>query len=148
MLTLIRRSFVVETSLTQAWNHLAAIERWPTWAMHIKRIELKPAGQLTTESEGVIVLKNGIRSTFRMTEFHAPHRWKWAGPFLWLTVHYDHIFEAEGDSRTRLTWIVEAEGRGSSVVGRLLAMIYARNLKKAIPRLVAEMNALAPPPGG
>ncbi len=144
MLTLIRRTFTVEVSLTTAWDHLAAVERWPTWAMHIKRVELRPAGPLSVESEGVIVLKNGIRSTFRMTEFHPHRRWKWAGPFLWLTVHYDHVFEAEGDSRTRLTWIVEAEGLGSSVVGRLFAMIYARNLKKAIPRIVAEMNALPP----
>jgi len=35
---------------------------------------------------------------------------------------------------------VEGNGFGISVIGRLFAKVYARDLDKAIPALVAEMN--------
>jgi hypothetical protein len=41
---------------------------------------------------GAIQLTNGIRSTFRMEELVPRTSWKWAGPFLWILVHYDHRF--------------------------------------------------------
>ncbi len=77
-----------------------------------------------------------------MTEFHPPRNWKWAGGFLWLAIHYDHRFEEAGPRRTKLTWIVEASGFSVSLLGRLFAWIYGRNLARAIPLLVEEMNAL------
>ena len=76
-----------------------------------------------------------------MTEFNPPTNWKWAGPFLWLTVHYDHVFEQVTPQQTKLTWIVAGEGFGVGVLGRLFAKIYNGNLDRAIPALTAEMNA-------
>ncbi len=76
-----------------------------------------------------------------MVEFNPERNWKWVGTFLWLTVHYDHRFEALDDRRTRLTWVVAAEGLGVSVLGRVFAAIYNGNLSRAIPRLMAELNA-------
>ena len=81
-----------------------------------------------------------MKSAFRMTEFNPPRNWKWVGPFLWATVHYDHQFEALDAEHTRLIFIVEATGFGVSVLGRLFARIYRRNLEKAIPLLIAEME--------
>ena len=42
---------------------------------------------------------------------------------------------------TKLTWVIEARGFGKSVIGRLFAKIYTKNLDRAIPLLVEEMNA-------
>ena len=76
-----------------------------------------------------------------MTEFNAPGNWKWVGPFLWLTLTYDHRFEALDARNTRLIWVVQAQGFGAGILGRLFAQIYGRNLNIAILRLVAEINA-------
>jgi hypothetical protein len=76
-----------------------------------------------------------------MVEFNPPHNWKWVGPFLWLRIEYDHRFNAIDELRTRLTWIVRAGGVGVALFGRLFGMIYNRNLNRAVPSLVAEMNA-------
>jgi hypothetical protein len=141
MAVLIRREFTVNVPPAAAWRHLAQVERWPTWAKHIKRISVEPAGELTGESVGAIHLTNGAKSTFRMTEFNPFRNWKWTGPFLWLTVHYDHIFEPRDNGGTKLIWIVEAEGFGVSIFGKIFAAAYRRNLDAAILRLITEINA-------
>src|SRR5688572_18324334 len=126
MFTPIRQEFIVDVPPEDAWQHLARVTQWPRWAKHIKHVELVPAGELTAGSRGIIHLNNGIKSTFQMTEFNLYRNWKWVGPFLWLTVHYDHKFEPIG--------------LGASIFGRFFAAIYRRNLKKAIPNLVSEMS--------
>ena len=141
MVTLIQREFTVCIPLQRAWDHLARVEQWPSWAPHIKKIELHPPGELGPESTGVIHLTNGMKPAFRMTEFNPPRNWKWVGPFLWLTVIYDHRFEELDAEHTRLTWIVQATGFGAGILGRLFARIYRGNLERAIPLLIAEMNA-------
>jgi hypothetical protein len=140
MVPFLQREFTVGIPLQRAWDHLAHIEQWPSWAPHIKRIELLPPGDLGPESTGVIHLANGIESAFRMSEFNPPRNWKWVGPFLWLTVIYDHRFEVLDAEHTRLIWIVEAKGFGASILGRLFAKIYRGHLEKAVPLLIAEME--------
>lgn len=141
MVELLRREFDVAMPIDAAWKSLARVEKWPTWARHIKRIDMTPPGELGPASTGCIRLTNGIKSTFVMSEFNPPRNWKWAGPFLWLTVHYDHRFVVVSPERTRLTWIVEAEGFGVSALGRIFAKVYCRNLDVAIPNLIREMDA-------
>jgi Polyketide cyclase / dehydrase and lipid transport len=116
------------------------VESWPSWARHIKRVELTPPGPLTPQSEGRIYLSNGVRSTFRMEELHPGVSWKWAGPFLWLTIHYDHRFRSLGPGECELTFSLDGEGPGVRMFGRLFAALYARNLDRAIPRLVEELE--------
>ncbi len=140
MTTLLRREFEVNASIEAAWGHLARVRDWPSWAGHIERVDLDPPGDITANSTGVIHLKFGPASAFEMTEFNPQRNWKWVGRFLWLTVHYDHHFERLSEHRTRLTWIVACEGFGASIIGRLFALIYNRNLNKAIPDLIAEME--------
>jgi hypothetical protein len=139
--TLVHREFTVNSPLDSAWRHLASVERWPSWAKHIKRIEVTPAGAIGPASRGVIHLSIGAKSAFTVVEFNPPRNWKWVGPFLWLTVHYDHVFEELEPRKTKLTWIVEGEGAGASIAGRLFAKIYNRNLDRAIPLLIQEMHA-------
>lgn len=142
MTELIHREFIVETPIKAAWRHLSQVKQWPSWAKHIKRIQFAPEGELTPTSKGILLLTNGIKSEFRMTELNAPRNWKWVGNFLWLTVHYDHRFEALDERRTKLIWIVGAEGFGASIIGKLFAAIYNKNLDRAIPNLTNEMKAL------
>jgi hypothetical protein len=141
MVGLIRREFAVDLPLEKAWRHLADVEQWPSWAKHIRQVRVQPAGELGPQSAGVIHLSNGVKAAFTMTEFNPHRNWKWVGGFLWLTVHYDHVFEELNPQRTKLIWVVEGEGFGVSVFGKLFAKVYNKNLDRAIPALVEEMNA-------
>jgi Polyketide cyclase / dehydrase and lipid transport len=138
---LLSRQFAVDQPLAQAWQHLARAERWPTWAKHIRRVELQPPGEVGPDTTGRLTLSNGVPSTLTMVEFNLHRHWKWVGRFLWLKVYFDHRFEELNPTRTRLTWIVEAAGLGVSVFRRFLAKFYGPNLDRAIPLLVEEMKA-------
>jgi hypothetical protein len=141
VIELLVRAFDVDVPLDRAWDHLARVEKWTSWAKHIKRVSLEPPGLLTELSAGAFRLAGGARSTFRMEIYDPPRRWQWVGRFLTVRVHYDHRFEPVNDERTRLVWTVAAEGPGSASLGRLFGAIYARNLDKAIPNLQAELRA-------
>jgi hypothetical protein len=141
MITLLCREFTVELRLETAWQHLARVQQWPSWAKHIKQVELQPSGELGLESTGRLHLTNGLKPAWRVTEFNPYCNWKWVGGFLWLTVNYDHRFKELNATQTMLTWVVEAEGIGVSVLGKLFAKIHSKNLDRAIPLLVQEMNA-------
>lgn len=142
MICLLERQFEVAISLTEAWQFLADLEKWPRWARHIRRIEVSPAGGIGPHSSCSIYLRNGTRSTFRMQEFRPMQNWKWSGPFLWLTVHYDHRFDVVNANRTKMTWVVDAEGFGVGVFGRIFAVLYSKNLDKAIPALISAMDQM------
>ena len=75
-----------------------------------------------------------------MTEINPYHNWKWVGPFLWLTVHYDHRFESVSSNETRVRFVLDASGFSVGFFGRLFAMIYRRNLERAIPLLIQSME--------
>jgi uncharacterized membrane protein len=141
MITLLRREFTVDRPIEKVWRHLARVEQWPKWAKHIRQVEVHPPGELAPTSTGLIHLRNGFNPKFTMTEFNPYVNWKWVGGFLWLTVHYDHRFEERKRAQTKLTWVVEARGLGVSVFGRIFAKIYSKNLDRAIPLLIEQMNA-------
>lgn len=147
MMVLVRRELTVEMPLERAWEHLARVEQWPSWAKHIKQVKVEPPGPLGAQSTGVLHLRNGIKSAFKMTQFNPHRNWTWTGPILWLTVRYDHAFEEITPQRTKMTWIVEGEGFGVSVFGRLFAKVYNGQLDTAIPALIAEMNGAGTPIG-
>ncbi|MGI8981611.1 MAG: SRPBCC family protein [Pirellulaceae bacterium] len=141
MIELLRREFTVQLPVEKAWQHLARLEQWPSWAKHIRKIKVEPPGELIATSKGSLHLKNGMKPEFKVTEFNPHRNWKWVGSFLWATVHYDHHFEELNPAQTKLTWVVEAEGFGISVIGRIFAKIYSKDLDKAIPALIDEMNS-------
>jgi hypothetical protein len=138
---LLRREFTVELPVEEAWRHLARVEQWPSWAKHIKQVELQPAGEFGLESTGRMVLTNGLKPAWKVTEFEPYRNWKWVGGFLWLTVYYDHRFEALNPTQTKVTFVVEAKGFSRSVIGRLFGKIYSKTMDRAIAMLVQEMNA-------
>lgn len=120
---------------------MARVEEWPSWARHIKQVDVHPRGKLGLESRGRFLLINGLKPVFRMTEFNLYHSWKWVGDFLWLTIDYDHRFEELKPAQTKITFGLEGKGFGVSLLGRLFAKIYSKSLDRAIPLLVQEMNA-------
>ena len=65
MVTLIDREFTVNVSRERAWDYLARLDLWPTWAPHIKYIATHSQSELGPNSSGVIHLANGIKSTFQ-----------------------------------------------------------------------------------
>jgi len=139
---LINRTFVVDVPLETAWHHLARVEAWPSWAKHIKAVELTPPGEVVPQSQGVLHLHNGLTTCFQMQEFRPFDHWKWVGSLLWLTIFYDHIFVAVTSQQTQLTFLVEASGWGVPLFGRLFAAVYNQNLDTAIPYLIAEFKNL------
>ncbi|HSS19917.1 MAG TPA: SRPBCC family protein [Pyrinomonadaceae bacterium] len=140
MRRLLERRFVVRCSRENAWAYLANPEQWPSWARHIRRIDLKPAGPLGPSSTGLLWLTNGIRSRFEVEEFHPERSWKWVGSFLWLTVHYDHQFRRLGPEETEIAFVLDAEGFAVWQIGRMFAASYRRNLDRAIPALIRELE--------
>ncbi len=114
----IRREFVVDAPLERAWQHLARVEAWPSWAA-------------------------GLKARFAVTEFVPKSHWKWISNFLGATIHYDHRFEPINHDRTKMQFIIEANdlGFGKFLLLKLYAAMYGKNLDKAIPNLVAEINA-------
>ena len=140
LIRLLERRFIVRVPIDKAWVHLEQVEQWPSWARHIRRIDLSPPGHLGLDTEGAIKLTNGIRSTFRMVELNEGSNWRWVGPFLWFTVHYDHQFKRTGPEESEIGFVLHGEGFGAAVFGRLFATIYARNLDRAIPNLIKELE--------
>src|SRR5439155_11250602 len=145
MRVLVHREFEVDRPRSEVWGRLARPASWPSWARHIKSVDVEPSGLLTASSSGLVRLRNGVRSRFVVTTFADGERWLWAGKFLWLRVEYDHVLEAVTPDRTRVTFDVAAGGLGVGSIGRLFAWIYGGNLDKAIPNLVSEVEDAAKP---
>jgi hypothetical protein len=125
---------------SEVWDRLARPASWPSWAKHIKAVDVAPPGLLTASSAGLVRLRNGVRSRFAVSTFVDGERWLWTGKFLWLRIDYDHVLEAVAPDRTRVTFDVDVSGLGVGSVGRLFARIYGGNLDDAIPHLVAEIE--------
>jgi uncharacterized membrane protein len=70
---LLRREFAVGLPVEEAWRHLARVEQWPSWAKHIKQVEMQPPGELGLGSTGRMVLPNGLKPAWKVTEFN-PYR--------------------------------------------------------------------------
>jgi len=136
----LERTFDVDAPPDRVWAHLTDVARWPSWARHIRSARLEPRGPLGPSSRGEFVLSNGLRTTFAVTAFEPGRRWLWRGPFLGLRVDYDHVLDPLPLGRTRVGFTVDGEGFAVGVLGRLFAAVYARNLDRAIPRLVAELD--------
>ena len=142
----IRREFVVDAPLERAWQHLARVEAWPSWAKHIKGVTVEPPRELSPSTVAVFHLAFGFKARFAVTEFVPKTHWKWISNFFGITVHYDHRFEPINHDRTKMQFIIEARdlGFGGYLLGKLYGAIYSKNLDKAIPNLVAEINAGLP----
>lgn len=137
------KSFIVRAPLEVAWNHLARVEEWPSWAKHIRSVGQSPPGALSPHSRATLRLTNGVRTTFQMIEFDPPRHWKWAGIFLGSRVLYDHIFSENEPCRTTIRFTVVVAGGLGSLFSGIFGRIYRKNLESAVPLLVQEIEAAA-----
>ncbi len=110
------KSFVARAPLEVAWNHLAQIEAWPSWAKHIR---------------------------FRMIDFEPLRHWKWAGSFLGSQILYDHIFSEDTPNQTTIRFTVDTGGGPAVLIRGIFGWIYRRNLERAVPLLVQEIEGTA-----
>jgi hypothetical protein len=133
---LLHRRFHVDAAAPVAWARLADVASWPSWAHHIRRVDLDPPEALTANSRGSVRLTNGIRSEFVVTTLDDGRRWEWFGRFLWLGIRYDHVVEPDPAGGALVTFDVEATGFAVGTIGRIFKWVYARNLDRAIPLLV------------
>jgi hypothetical protein len=140
MRRLLERTFAVQATADRAWAELVAAERWPRWARHLRSVEVTPAGPVRSGSSATLKLSNRTRVTMRVTQFQ-DRRFRWEGAFLWLRLGYDHVVATDAAGRVSITFIVEGGGVGVDSIGRLFAMVYARNLDRAIPRLQALLQS-------
>jgi hypothetical protein len=146
MKRIVDKAFIVRVPLPLAWNHLAEIEKWPSWAKHIRSVVKSPPGPLCLATQGTLRLSNGVKTAFRMTEFEPLKHWKWVGKFLGATIFYDHIFTVsetptENPGGTTIRFVVDAEGWSLPLVGGIFARIYRKNRDRAVPLLIREIEA-------
>jgi hypothetical protein len=139
--TAFHRSFTVEVPLNVAWDHLVNVVAWPSWAQHITRVELNPSGPLTARTQGTLHLRRGGKLPFRTTEFRFLRHWVWRGRTYGVEVEHGFRFEAVSEQRTQIIFTVGY--RGSGLLARLFTSRYGRNLDRAIPLLIAEINGRA-----
>lgn len=138
MRRMLERSFDVQANATAAWRVLVDATDWPTWAPHLRRVEVTPPGPVGPSSAATLRLTNFTSARVAVTEFEDRRRFRWEGSFLWLDLGYDHVVETLGRG-SRITFSVDGRGRGINSLGRLFARLYARNLDRAIPRLQARL---------
>ena len=58
-------------------------------------------------------------------------------------VAYDHIFSESGPAQTTIRFVVDAEGWSLPLVGGIFRRIYRKNLDRAVPLLIQEIEAAA-----
>ena len=139
------KSFVVRASSEVVWNHLAKVEQWPSWAKHIRSVVTSPAGPLSFNSRATLRLSNGMKTTFQMVEFDPPRRWRWVGSFLGSPILYDHIFSQTEPGQTTVRFTVDVGGGPGALLRGIFGQIYRKNLERAVPLLVQEIEATAGP---
>jgi uncharacterized membrane protein YdcZ (DUF606 family) len=78
-----------------------------------------------------------------MIEFDPPRHWKWAGSFLGSQVVYDHIFSQNKPGQTTVRFTVDVGGGVGALLRGIFGRIYRKNLARAVPLLVQEIEAVA-----
>jgi hypothetical protein len=142
---IVDKSFSVRAPLEVAWNHIAEVEKWPSWAKHIRSAAKSPPGPLSRDTRAALRLANGVRTTFQMIEFDPPRHWKWAGSFLGSQILYDHIFSQDEPGKTTVRFTVDVSGGPSAFFRGIFGRMYRKNLERAVPLLVQEIEGAAEP---
>jgi hypothetical protein len=137
---MLERTIEVAAGPGEAWDHLIEPARWPSWARHIRRVEMDPPGRAQLGSRGRVRLRNGTSARQVVVVLDEGRRWRWDGTFLWLRLAYDHVVEPRPGGGSTVTFTVDGGGRGAGSIGKAFAWIYARNLDRALPALQQELG--------
>jgi len=140
MREVVREQVIVDRPDEVAWNHLAALERWPTWAGHIRRMDPTPPGALTASTSVILFMRRGPRTTMTVTEYEPPRRWVWEGRSLRTVTRFEHRFERLGDASTRIWFLAWMGGPFARLGGWWFGRMMKRYLAIALPKLKAEIE--------
>jgi len=80
-----------------------------------------------------------------MIEFEPQRHWKWAGSFLGSQILYNHIFSQDESGQTTIRFTVDASGGPGALFRGIFGRIYRKNLERAVPLLVQEIEGAAEP---
>ena len=80
-----------------------------------------------------------------MTEFVPLEHWQWVGSLLGSNVFYDHIFSQDQAGHTTVRFTVAVAGGIGVLLSGIFGRIYRRNLDRAVPLLVQEIEGAARP---
>jgi len=140
MREVLREQVTVDRPDTVAWNHLAELERWPTWAGHIRSMDPSPPGTLTGSTTIVLHMRIGAKTTMKVTEFEPPRRWVWEGRSFGTLIRFEHRFEPLGDGRTRIWFLAWMSGPFARPGGWWFGRMMRRYLSVGFPKLKAEIE--------
>jgi hypothetical protein len=140
MREVVREQVTVDRPDAVAWDHLAALEQWPTWAGHIRRMDPTPPGALTASTSVVLSMRRGPRTTMKVTEYEPPRRWVWEGRSFGTVTRFEHQFERLGDASTRIWFLAWMGGPLAPLGGWWFGRMMKRHLSIALPKLKAEIE--------
>ncbi len=141
MRQVVREEVTVDVPRPVAWEHLAELEAWPSWAGHIRRMEPDPPGRLTDSTEVMLHMRAGPRTKMFVTEHDPPLCWVWEGTSYGVTTIFEHRFDEIDQGTTRIWFLAWMRGPLAGVAGWIFGRMMRRNLARALPRLKAEMEA-------
>ena len=78
-----------------------------------------------------------------MIEFERLQHWKWAGRLFGSQILYDHVFSQVEPGQTAIRFTVDITGRLGVLIGGIFGRIYRKNLERAVPLLVRQIEAAA-----
>lgn len=73
---MLERSFYVAAAPAVVWRALIDAADWPTWATHLRRVEVTPRGPVGPSSTARLHLTNGTSATVAVTEFDDGRRFR------------------------------------------------------------------------
>ncbi len=138
----VREQVVVERSPSAAWDHMARLEAWPSWAGHIRAMDPEPPGELTESTAVVLDMRAGPKVRMVVTEYDPPHSWVWEGHSFGTTTRFEHRFEQVADERTRIWFLAWMDGPMAGLAAWAFGKVMHRNLSVALPRLKSEMEEM------
>lgn len=141
MREVVREQVVVERAAAEAWKHLARLEKWPSWAGHIKRMDPTPPGELTAQTKVKLQMRAGPSSTMVVTDYDPPWSWVWEGRSMGVTTRFEHRFEELDGGSTRIWFLARVSGPLAGPGGWMFGRTMKRALGIALPKLKAEIEA-------
>lgn len=130
----------VHRSPLAAWDHLARLEAWPTWAGYIRWMDPDRPGAVTASTEVVLLMHAGPMARMVVTGHDPPRSWAWEGDSPGVTTMFEHRFDEIDEDRTRISFLAWMDGLLAPVYAPVVGAVMHRNLARTLPRLKAEIE--------
>jgi hypothetical protein len=131
LLRAVTRTITIEAPPLTVWETMADVERWPSWASSMRRLERIGGSPLGLGSRTRVTPKWLPSNVWMVTEFDPPHSYTWTtrlAPGLGLTG--GHIVDARGAGAVA-TFSLAATGPLATPAAPLLRAVFRRNTRLA-----------------